>query len=351
MEAEQLQFAIIVAIGILLGLWGSIAYSLFFRRFRRKKLYEIEATFAEVLSNYLYGTNPEEIDSILIQREFRKIGITEKNPENVQYLIDLMLRTQQMLLGRNHFRLRQLYVQLPPYRASYKKTLSTKWHIQARGIREIYEMNQIQYTSYIARFRDHPNLFVRREAQIAMVVFLGWESLRFLPYLSRNIELWQQIKIVEKLHDLYPIPKVEYLKNAYNTKNSFGRELIMRIIRKYHLTGEVDFLITHLSHFSFEVRETAIECLSSFTLDLVQLEQVKTNFPKLDSLQQQKQVLDIIGRSTPQLDLPFYLNLLYGEGEMLKLRVAEILWTHGFMDRVQQYYEDQYKETSELIEP
>src|SRR5690606_36061895 len=115
------------------------------------------------------------------------------------------------------------------------------------------------------------------------VVFLGWKSLRFLPYLERNLELWQQIKIVEKLHDLYPNPQVRFIKKAYDIKNDFGRELIMRIIRKYELHEEVDFIISHLSHPSFDVKETAIYCLSSFPLHQHQLEQIKSQFPHLNN--------------------------------------------------------------------
>lgn len=344
MMTQPLLLLIYLALGILILIWSLIAGSLLYRKWRQKKIKRIEMTFADLVSRHLYdAAAAQEVTFLQIQRIFRKIGINDSNPNNVQFLIDLMIRTQRSLLGKNNDRIKLLYDQIPPYKASYRKTLNKDWYIKARGIRELYEMNQSQYTVHVAKFKNDSNVFVRREAQIALVVFLGWESLRFLPYLTRKIELWQQIKIVEKLHDLYSEPKVEYLKKIYDVQNEHGRQLVMRIIRKYHLQEEADYIISQLSHKSFELRETAIYCLSSFTLNEIQLEQVKNIFPELENLQQQKQVLKQIVASSQTDDVPFYLKILNSSHDMLKLNVAEILWNKGYVEEVQQFYLDQYK--------
>lgn len=343
MTAGTLFTLIYGALLVLFLLWGFILYSVIYRKYRKRKLLLIEDTFADILSRHLYGNGTEEISYIEIQRTFRKIKITEDYPENVQYLIDLMIRTQRSFLGKNHDRIRTLYDQIPPYKASFKKTQNKHWYVRARGVREIYEMNQTQYAPYIARFRNDPNVFIRREAQIALVVFLGWESLRFLPFLTKRIELWQQIKIVEKLHDLFPEPKLEYLMDMDKISNDDGRELIMRIIRKYEIQEKSDYIIDNLTAETFNLRETAIYCLSSFRLNSVQLSQVKELFPELDNLQQQKQVLNLIVKSSEVDDVPFYLNLLETSHDLLKLNVAEILWNKGYVEEVKQFYLQQYE--------
>lgn len=343
MTAETLLSLIYCALVVLVLLWGFILYSIIYRKYRKRKLLEIEETFADILSRHLYGNDSKEISFIEIQRTFREIKITEEHPANVQYLIDLMIRTQRSFLGKNHDRVRTLYDQIPPYKASFKKTQNKHWYMRARGLREIYEMNQNQYAPYIARFRNDPNIYIRREAQIALVVFLGWESLRFLPFLTRRIELWQQIKIVEKLHDLFPEPKLEYLQDTDKISNDDGRELIMRIIRKYELQEKTGYIIDHLKAETFNLRETAIYCLTSFELDPCQLEQVKKVFPDLDNLQQQKQVLNLIARCSEVDDVPFYLDLLKTSHDLLKLNVAEILWNKGYVEEVKQFYLEQYE--------
>ena len=342
MTEERLFLLLELAVGALVSIWFLIFFFLLHKRIRNKKFALIEETFADVVSNHLYGGSTHEHSFIQIQRIFRKIGITEKDPVNVQFLINLMIRTQRALLGKNHEKIQQLYTQIPPYKASFRKTEKKQWYLIARGIREMYEMDQKQYTQYVTKFRNHPNVFVRREAQIALVVFLGWESLRFLPYLKNELDLWQQIKIVEKLHDLYPTPKVQYLKEAYDIEHDYGRELVMRIIRKYNLKEEVDYIVYHLFFQSFEVRETAIYCLSSFELNPEQLENVQEAFLGLSDLQQQKQVLEIINNNSEEKDLSFFTDLWENASSYVKLSIAEILWNRGLTDEVYDLYYKQY---------
>jgi len=231
----------------------------------RKKM--IEDVFAEQISNFLYPINGLPPSFIEIQRALRNVGIREEKKSNVQYLIQLMIKTQRALGGVNHEKLKKLYGQIPPYRASIDKVLKSRSPFQkARGIREIHEMDQQHYIKSIAPFRDHPDKYVRREAQIALVSFLGWESLRFLPYLSRKISLWQQIKIVEKLDDLDEAPKIDYIRNAYSTTNPDAIELLLRIIKKFYLYSEIEYVFNNVIHKNYEVRKAAIYCLLSLNV-------------------------------------------------------------------------------------
>lgn len=324
---------------VLLSLWILIAFNIWNRKYRQRQLAVIENTFADIVSRHLYGNLKEEMSLLDIQRTFRNMGISRKKPRNVQFLINLMIRTQRSLLGENNKKISELYAKIPPYKASFRKTQDRRWYVRAQGIREIYEMNQPQYTPYIAQFRNDPNVYIRREAQIALVIFLGWESLRFLPYLDREIELWQQIKIVEKMHDLYRKPRIEYLKKSYGVKHDSGKELIMRIIRKFELQEELDYVITHLCSDSFQIRETAIYCLSSFKLNSRQSEAVKNMFGELKNLQQQRQVLAIIVNSSDNDDIDFYTKILKNStSELLQLKVSEVLWNKGYARRVEKFY-------------
>lgn len=332
----------------LTGIWVIIAISLVYRKRRTCKLQQIEIAFAEVTASYLYPLSQEPFNLIEVTRRFRKLGIHPANPGNVQYLIDLMIRTQRSLLGKNYQKLEQLYTQIPPYRVSQKKLHSKDWYKKARGIREIYEMAQKQYIKDIIRERNHKNIYVRREAQIAMVVFLGWESFRFLPYLKREMTLWQQIKVVEKLHDLYPIANLKYLKKAYNSEKPYATELIMRIIRKFRLIEEVDYILKFIDSEKFDTRETAIYCISSFNLNNEQLNCLKEKFRKIPNCEQQIQLLKYINLISPEVDLKFYKYLLYKGNDIVRLSTAEILWHHGFIDEVQEYYYQQYDSTPNL---
>lgn len=329
---------------LILGLiWIMIGGSLIYRKRRTLHLQKIEKAFAEITADYLYPHPNEPFDLIKANRRFRDLGIIPEKPGNVQYLIDLMIRTQRSLLGKNYQKLELLYSQIPPYRVSQNKLRSRKWHVKARGIREIYEMDQKQYIKEITRERNHENIYVRREAQIAMVVFLGWESLRFLPYLKRDMTLWQQIKVVEKLYDLYPVANLKFLRRGYKSERTYAIELIMRIIRKFELNEEIDFILRFIDSVKFDTRETAIYCISSFILNEKQLNLLKYKFLNITNCEQQIQLLKYIDRISEEVDLKFYKLLLYTGNDIIKLSTAEILWKHGYIDEVQEFYYKQYE--------
>lgn len=341
MSEEILTLLILTCLCILVILWVSIAFSLFYRSVRKAQLRLIETTFADIVSGYLYPnpSRPTSISQIL--QSLKSVGIKPRKQSNIQYLIRLMIRTQRSILGKNHSKLRELYSQIPPYKASYNKISSWSWYKKAQGIREIYEMDQSQYVEDIFKYRNHRNIYVRREAQIALVVFLGWESLRFLPYLKSKITLWQQIKIVEKLYDTYPTPELKWLKRAYKTDKPFGKKLLMRIIRKYELHSEINYILKHLNDKDYEIRETAIYCIQTFALARAQMEQVKLLYEDIPNATQQGQLLDYIYKNS-EIDLEFYLKQLYGNNDELKLGISEILWNNGHKEKVQEFYYQQY---------
>lgn len=337
-----------IALIVLVSLWFGIAYSLFYRKKRSRKLREIEVTFAEIVSRHLYPRQDDELSLVEIQRRLRAVGIKPSKKKNVQYLIGLLIRTQGAILGKNYDRLQLLYRQIPPFRASVSKLQKRDWFLKAQGLREIYEMDQEQHLKLILPLRNHPNIYVRREAQIALVVFLGWESLRVLPYLKWNVTLWQQIKIVEKLHDLYTEPKTQYLRNAYDTDNDYARQLIIRIIRKFELREELYYVFKHLDHGNQEVREAAIYCVTSFALNNKELEQLKLVFSQIPDISQQRQLLNYIAENS-EIDLDFYQSLLYNSGDLIRLKTAEILWNNGQKELVQEFYYEQYSKTAEHV--
>ncbi|MFZ0489588.1 MAG: hypothetical protein WAM00_05035, partial [Salegentibacter sp.] len=59
-----------IALIVLVSLWFGIAYSLFYRKKRSRKLREIEVTFAEIVSRHLYPRQ-DELSLVEIQRRLR----------------------------------------------------------------------------------------------------------------------------------------------------------------------------------------------------------------------------------------------------------------------------------------
>lgn len=341
MNEATLLFFIAIIFLVLVIYWIAITVSLIYRKRRTRRLKKIENTFADIVSRYLYNDPDNPLTLSEIKSTLKNVGIKERNKNNIQYLIRLLIRTQRTILGTNFSRLQKLYSQIPPYGVSIKKISSWSWYRKARGIREIYEMNQSQYFDEVFKYRNDKNIYVRREAQIALVVFRGWESLRFLPYLKRNMTLWQQIKIVEKLYDHYPKPELKWLHKAYKTEKLFAKKLLMRIIRKYELHDETGYIIDNLNHKDYEVRETAIYCIRTFAVRSSTMDYIKRLYEDIPNATQQGQLLNYIYENS-DIDLDFYLKQLYGSNDELKLSVAEILWNNGYKEKVQEFYYQQY---------
>ena len=347
MTESSVLFIIKFVFTVLVIFWISIIISVIYRRRRTSRLKKIELTFANIVSRYLYNDPKDPLTLTEINKTLKGVGIKKQNKNNIEFLIGLMIRTQRTILGTNFYKLQNLYTQIPPYRVSVNKISSWSWYRKARGIREIYEMNQSQYLDEIFKYRNNKNIYVRREAQIALVVFLGWESLRFLPYLKRNITLWQQIKIVEKLYDLYPKPELKWLHRAYKTERLFGKKLLMRIIRKYELHAETGYIVDNLNHDDYEVRETAIYCLQTFALSKSKINYIKVLFEDISDTTQKGQLLNYLYENS-EMDLDFYMRQLNATNDDLKLSIAEILWNNGYKEKVQEFYYQQYPAKYEL---
>ena len=123
---------------------------------------------------------------------------------------------------------------------------SNDWYKKSRAIWILYELDIDQNIDTISKLNSHKHILVRREAQIALVRFLGWKSLRILPYVEYPLSLWQQIRIVEKLHDNYPEFEEKYFIKALKSQNPSSRELCLRIIRRFDLRDYNTYVINEL---------------------------------------------------------------------------------------------------------
>ena len=140
---------------------------------------------------------------------------------------------------------------------------SNNWYKKARAIWISYELDIDQNIDMISKLNSHKHILVRREAQIALVRFLGWKSLRILPYVKYPLSLWQQIRIVEKLHDNYPQFEEKHFSKALKSENPSSRELCLRIIRRFDLSNYNSYVINELFSEDEYVANIAQELVSN----------------------------------------------------------------------------------------
>ncbi|MCD8403327.1 hypothetical protein [Tenacibaculum finnmarkense] len=180
-----------------------------------------------------------------------------------------------------------------------QKINNESWYVKAKAIWLSYEFELSENIKTINKYRNDKNTLVRREAQIALVSFLGWKSLAFFPYVKPYISLWQQIRIIEKLEEKPHEFDDIYIQKALASENKTVIELLIRIIKKFKLrkykyyvieqifsddTRLVTIAINTLKYLSSIGKEESVENLFYKTLERNQyatiLNDLKVTIPK-----------------------------------------------------------------------
>ena len=162
-------------------------------------------------------------------------------------------------------------------------TLSQKikdkdWYIKAKAIWLSYEFELEGNLQMVIPYRDVENTLVRREAQIALVSFIGWKSLVFFPYVTRPMSLWQQIRIIEKLEETTNKLDLQYLDKALLSKNEKVKELLIRVIKNFKLEQYKYYIIDQLFSDNTRLVDVAFETLKNLEITKKEIKGIKSRF-------------------------------------------------------------------------
>ena len=217
-----------------------------------------------------------------------------KNKRRLQYASNILIRVQDAFDSENQEMIVQLCEENGISSAIDRKISKRDWYPKAMAIWLSYELDLEGNLQHIKRLTSHKNILVRREAQIGLVCFWGWKSLKMLPRLKYPISLWQQIRIIEKLVDYFPEPDLTYMEKALKTKNPYSIELLIRLIRRFDLKAYIPYIMEQIQHPNSNVSQTALEVLESFQLNNVQLQQLEAQLMQFTLENQQLKVTQFI---------------------------------------------------------
>lgn len=126
-----------------------------------------------------------------------------------------------------------------------RKIKSHRWQEKAFAIQYSYELGLSENLPRIKDLVNHKNKHVRREAQLAIVVFLGWKCLPFLTKITHPISLWQQIRIIEKLKMHHPSTSKARFDKVLGVESPDATELLMRLISVFKVEQHYSFISEH----------------------------------------------------------------------------------------------------------
>jgi len=264
----------------------------------------------------------ETIEGIEIPKKFFRML---SDPKARQVAIDELIKCKKNFSGAVADNIVALYNNLGLREDSLLKMKNKrKWYLQARGIQELYLMDQKDLLTKIYRETNSKHEFVRSEAQIAVIHLTGFNGLRFLDVITYPLTLWQQIKLLEQLklfgkkEDLSDrIPK--WLLSKNETVIVFA----LRLAAEYQQFAVKDKIVGCLVHPSKIVRTQAIKTL--ITLSDENTASMLMGYFSKEDFENQVYILNHMVDIATDDQKDFMIKLLDAPDNIIKVKAATVL--------------------------
>ena len=264
----------------------------------------------------------ETIEGIEIPKKFFRML---NDPKARQVAIDELIKCKKNFSGAVADNIVALYNKLGLREDSLLKMRNKrKWHVQARGIQELYLMDQKDLLTKIYRETNSKHEFVRSEAQIAVIHLTGFNGLRFLDVITYPLTLWQQIKLLEQLklfgkkEDLSDrIPK--WLLSKNDTVVVFA----LRLAAEYQQFAVRDKVIDCLVHPAKTVRTQAIKTL--IVLSDERTASMLMGYFSKEDFENQVHILNNLVNMATDDQKDFMIRLLDAPDNIIKVKAATVL--------------------------
>lgn len=307
-----------VFLSLLCGLLAStLIFTLYKRRIDKiKKSWENEIAVL-IMKAILYTEDDGDLKNIWSKSE----SLLQNNRFRQEVINEILLARKEVS-GVSAANLKVVYETLGFNHDSYRKLKNKKWHIKAKGAQELAIMEQKKYVKEIFRFTNHHNMYVRNEAQCALVNFYGFLGLRFLNVTVHQISEWQQIQLLNKLNGVTP-KNFEMLKKWLNSSNDSVVVFALKLCTFYH---------------RYELYENVIACLLKTYVDvkLNVLTYMRNHFREdtaslliddygFDNKTYQLAIIDTIAEIATEDQIPFLLKQLHHKDDDIKTAAAKAL--------------------------
>ena len=270
------------------------------------------------------------ISEILMEESGKLPGIERRifrilnNSVAGQYAIDELVRCKKNFSGSVSASIVALYIQLGLKKLSQQKLANKKWHIKARGIQELYMMDQKDVLKTIYYNTNSRNEFVRMEAQTGVINLTGFAGLRFLDVISYPLTEWQQLKLLEQLK-LYPEREglSENIPKWLRSKNETVVIFALKLADEYQQFGVRDYVVGCLEHTNHSVRRQAIKTL--LRLEDEETPAILLAYFNSEPFINQAFILDALRTLATGRETDFLIGLLDHPNDTIKLKAAVIL--------------------------
>ncbi|HWK07499.1 MAG TPA: HEAT repeat domain-containing protein [Puia sp.] len=263
----------------------------------------------------------ESEEAPAVPPKFRRII---KNRIGRQLVIDELVACKKNFIGITAKNIVALYEQLGLKKYSFKKLGSGEWHIKARGIQELYLMNQSDTLTRIYKNTNNRHELVRMEAQIGVLHITGFDGLRFLDVISYPLTEWQQIKLLEELkHSKMTERSGKAIPGWLQSANNTVVQFALKLADEYQQLELHDAIADCLRHPDEAVRSQAIKTLVRIANERTP-SCLAAHFAG-ETFANKLILLDSLGKIAATDETSFLTGLLNEESNMIKLKAARAL--------------------------
>ena len=273
----------------------------------------------------------EWISTVLLDEEFdveEKNTITAslkqliKNPIAEKFIMEELVGTKKSFTGTAANNIVELYLDLGLKVFSLKKLANKKWHIKAKGIQELYVMDQYDLEDEIHSYTNSENEFIRMEAQVGNIHLRGFKGLKFLNTTTNHITDWQQIKLLNQL-SLVQFEEMHTLADWIESENDSIVILALKIVEIYQQFQVYREVELSLYHHNEKIRNQAVKTI-------VRIAKIKTantlvEIFKTEILANQLNILDHLPQVANDNHIGFLLLLQNHGNNLIKLKAAKAL--------------------------
>jgi HEAT repeat protein len=231
------------------------------RSYRARKL---SSQFEQALSMLLFedeegsGNAQDRAAAFLVN--IGSIDLKERQSREV--LLKNILVLHRDISGEPARRLKELYMELGLVNGSIEKLASKRWHIQAKGIAELTEMQVEKAFDQILLLTTHPNILVRSIAQLYVIRFRQDLPSTFLDPDTYPLTEWQQASILDMLLHIRKQQIPSFSRYLYSGNESIQR-FAMKMIGFFHQLPAAPEVIQFMAHPSPGIKKEAIRTLGN----------------------------------------------------------------------------------------
>ena len=308
----------IMAAGIII-----IVAATYIHLYRKKRLYLYTASIRNNLEVWITNIILEESAAdIELPAKFYRIL---KNKAARQLAIDELISCKKNFSGTVADTIVQLYNQLDLKKDSLKKLNSKrKWHVKARGIQELYLMDQKDVLKTIYKNTNNKNEFIRMEAQTGVIHMTGFAGLRFLDVISYPLTEWQQIKLLEQLR-LTPSKEDfgESISGWLLSKNDTVVVFALKLADEYQQFSSRGNVVNCLVHPHESVRTQAVKALIRLADESTPV--ILAGYFRKESYINRAIMLDALAALATEDQSDFLLTLMDDPNNIIRLKAAIVL--------------------------